>query len=117
MCEKSTPSLPPQISTPQPQLPRVTTKRRKLVDSRPSAAVPADLGELILRDVQLVKELGWEAFVTERRGRGDLTEMEGVHHPARRLLRGYSLRGVPVKMHGNEWDKNKLDEAMKRGPH
>ena len=58
----------------------------------------AELGKLIDQDVELVKELGWKGFVKRRRGRGDLTEMIGVNHPARNLLRGYAMRGVPVKM-------------------
>ena len=81
------------------------------------AEVSDDLGELISRDVALVKELGWEEFVRKRRGRGDLTEMKGVIHPARKLLRGYALRGVPVQMHTSGWDIKKLDEAVLRGPH
>ena len=79
--------------------------------------VPDDLGTLIRRDVELVGRLGWEEFVKERRGRGDLTEMNGVHHPARKLLRGYALRGVPVQMHTERWDIKRLDEAVQRGPH
>ena len=65
----------------------------------------------------MVEKLGWEGFVKERRGRGDMTEMKGVHHPARRLLRGYALRGVPVKLQHKSWDKTKLDAAIARGPH
>ena len=70
------------------------------------AVVDAELGELIARDVGLVTQLGWEEFVKRRRGRGDLTEMQGVKHPARRLLRGYAFRGVPVQMMDKRWDKN-----------
>ena len=93
---------------------RAATKRRKTVDTRPSAGVPGKLGKLISRDVKLVEELGWEEFVKRRRGRGDLTEMIRVNHPARRILRRYALRGVPVKMHTKDWDGKKLSEAVAR---
>ena len=89
------------IPTPKPIAP---TKRRTTKDTRPAAEVPADLGKLIQRDVKLVEELGWEEFVKRRRGRGDLTEMIGVEHPARRILRRYAMKGVPVKMHTKDWD-------------
>jgi len=87
------------------------------VDNRPSAEIPSDIGKLIKRDVALLGKLGWEDFVKQRRGRGDLTDMKGVKHPARDLLRGYSLRGVPVKIHNKKWTSKKLDEAVERGPH
>ena len=87
------------------------------MDNRPTAEIPADIGELIKRDVELLEKLGWDEFVKRRRGRGDLTEMHGVNHPARDLLRGYSTRGVPVKVHNEKWDKTKLDSAVERGPH
>ena len=105
MCNPiSTPSLPSRTTTTTPTMPPapqpiVKTKRQKRVDTRPSAEVPAELGELIDRDIRLVQEMGWEEFVKSRRGRGDLTEMIEVEHPARRILRRYAHRGVPVQMH------------------
>jgi len=39
------------------------------------------------RNARLVKEIGWDEFGRYRRGLEDMTEMEGVEHPARRLLR------------------------------
>ena len=43
--------------------------------------------------------------------------MIGVEDPARRMLRRYAMKGVPVKMHTKDWDAKKLDEAVARGPH
>ena len=72
---------------------------------------------MIERDVKLVRELGWERFVKKRRQRGDLTKMEQVNHPARSLLRRYESRGVPVVTHEGNWSKEKLWQAVTRGPH
>ena len=57
------------------------------------AAISDELGEYIARDTQLVRDLGWEEFVKERRGQGEFSDLGGVEHPARRLLRKYPHRG------------------------
>ena len=44
-------------------------------DTRPQIGLPQELGELIQRDVAAVRKLGWEEFLRERRGKGDLTDM------------------------------------------
>ena len=88
-------------------------KRAKFIHDRPETGIEEALGKLIERDVELVRKLGWEEFVTRRRGRGEMD----VRHPARNLLRGYSMRGVPVKLMHTTWDKNQLNSANKRGPH
>ena len=86
-------------------------------DTRPTIEFSAELGELIFRDSKLVEELGWEKFVKRRRGVGDLTEMENLRHPARRLLRQYRFTGVPVKLTDEDWGEEKIREALQRGPH
>ena len=78
--------------------------RRLNRDVRPEVEIPDDLGKLVERDAALVRELGWEGMVAARRGRGDLTDMRGFTHPARRLLRLYGSKGVPVKLKGGDWD-------------
>lgn len=92
------PLLSPQHQSPplSDPTPIATTKRQKLVDIRPSREVPADVGELIRRDVKLVRKLGQETFVNNQRGRSDLMEMIGVNHPAQKLLQRYALCEVPV---------------------
>ena len=61
-------------------------------DIRPDVEVPEDLGKLIQRDADLVKSMGWEALVRQRRGRGDMTDMRSFQHTAKRLLRLYGRR-------------------------
>jgi len=90
--------LPPPLITP-PITPRpLPRSRRARLDTRPTVEFYAELGELIERDAKLVEDLGWDKFVRGRRGVGDLTEMENVQHPARRLLRRYKFSDVPVKL-------------------
>ena len=86
-------------------------------DIRPDVEVPEDLGKLIRRDAELVKSMGWEALVRQRRGRGDMTDMRGFQHPAKRLLRLYGRRGVPVKLRDKAWTRKQIEEAIRRGPH
>ena len=37
--------------------------------------------------------------------------------PGSETVRGYALRGVPVKLHNAKWTKDKVEAAIKRGPH
>ena len=108
--------MPPVPPTHQPSLAPSQTQIRPR-DTRPSVGVPPELGKLIERDSRLVQELGWEEFVRRRRERGDLTEIKNVDHPARSLLRRYHARGVPVVTHEGRWSKEKLWQAVTRGPH
>ena len=52
-------------------------KRRKLLGH-----LQDDLGKLIARDIWLIKRIGWEAFVNLQKGRGDLSDLKRVKHPA-----------------------------------
>ncbi len=79
--------------------------------------MPDELGKYILRDTELVCALGWKSFVEQRRGRGDLSSMDKVRHPARRLLRQYKSRGVPVVMSTAPWSPGRIQAALQRGPH
>jgi len=66
----------------------------------------------------LVRELGFETFVCQRRGRGDFTNLSKTrNHPAHRLLRQYAARGAPVVLSNAPWDTAKIDAAIARGPH
>eukprot|EP00956_Cyclotella_meneghiniana_P017972 scaffold29676_cov59-Cyclotella_meneghiniana.AAC.1 len=60
--------------------------------------VPVELGELIQRDVELLSQVGWQKFVKQRRGDGDIASLNNINHPARRLLLNYKHRGAPVKL-------------------
>ena len=86
-------------------------------DTRPQIGLPQELGELIQHDVAAVRKLGWEEFVRERRKKGDLTDMSAIHHPARRILKHYAFRGVPVRLHDKGWNNQRVVEAIERVPH
>ena len=111
------PPPPPTIPIITPPPFPISRSRGARPDTRPTIEFPAELGKLIERDAKLVKELGWVKFVKGRRGVGDLTEMENLRHPARRLLRHYKFSGVPVTLTDKSWGEDKLREALQRGPH
>ena len=128
-----TPSLtemPPAKAAPPPQRIVVppTRKRPPPVEHSPAkkrAAFPAenyglpkDLGECISRDVELLQRVGWQRFVKTRRHGGDLSDLENVdQHPAKRLLKIYKHRGVPVKFSSPKWSRTKIKAALTRGAH
>ena len=76
-----------------------------------------ELGELIRRDVELLRRGGWSALVRSRRARGDFASLDDVEHPARRLLMLYKHRGVPVKVSTAPWSRQRCLDALERGPH
>jgi hypothetical protein len=75
------------------------------------------LGEYVHRDTALFLSLGWETLVTQRHGRGDLTSMSNVPHPARRLLRHLASKGAPAVTKTPAWTSTQLSQAVRRGPH
>ena len=80
--------------------------------------MPAELGELIHRDVEQIRTLGWESFAKKRRGKGDLSDLDELDgHPAQRLLKLYKHRGVPVKLATPRWSRDKVMDALRRGAH
>ena len=104
-----------------PTYPQVTTKRpNTFLPSQPAKKLtqplPPDLGKCIDDAVTALKKLGWEGLVKERRGRGDLGDLD-TNHPATRLLKVYKSRGAPVKLKTKPWSIARIDAAMKRGPH
>ena len=53
--------------------------------------LPKDLGECVSRDVDFLRQVGWEDFVKTRRKGGDLADLNNIKdHPARRLLCHYN---------------------------
>jgi hypothetical protein len=119
--------IPPTASEPSIQLsspaaitsaipPGKSSKPSTSTVPRPTSSISAELGESILRDVQLVDDLGWEPFVRHRRQRGDMGKLEG-DHPANRLLHQYKHHGAPVVLSTPSWPPEKLEEAISRGPH
>ena len=51
-----------------------------------------------------------------RRKDGDFAKLD-FDHPARRLLKNYKNRGVPVKLATEPWSQDRLRQALLRGPH
>lgn len=84
---------------------------------RRTGLVPDSLGTLIARDLVIYNQCGWEALVTSRQARGDLANLDHLHHPARRLLRQYKHRGAPVIVHTQPWTGGRLHAALARGSH
>ena len=79
--------------------------------------VSEELGKLVARDVEVLRKEGWSALVRRRRARGDFSSLDDVDHPARRLLKEYKHRGVPVKLTTPPWTESQVRTAVKRGPH
>ena len=53
-------------------------------------SLPKDLGECVSRDVELLRQVGWEDFAKTRRKGGGIADLNNIKdHPARRLLRHY----------------------------
>ena len=67
-------------------------------DSKPplkrhvTSKLSKELGECIKQDVKLLREVGWERFVSIKRGPGDLSHLN-FHHPARSLLNPFTTHG------------------------
>ena len=131
-------SPPPSPAQPLPDLTTVTPafspsgppvrKRPLQVESSPAKkrvsfpaenyGLPAELGECIHRDMELLQRVGWQRFVKERRNGGDLADLSQVdNHPARRLLMLYKNRGVPVKFSSPKWSRSQIHDALSRGAH
>ena len=84
---------------------------------RTGGIIPDDLGTLISRDLVVLHQCGWEALVTSRQARGDLSNLDNLRHPARRLLRQYKYRGAPVVLQTRPWTQGRLQAALARGSH
>ena len=125
-------NIPPSTSpNPVSSTHKPTNKRALLQDaSKPRSAkraavevvanqsVSKELGELIRKDCELLSRVGWREFVRHRRGRGDFASLDNIHdHPARSLLLHMKHRGVPVRFTSPPWSRQRVDAALKRGPH
>jgi hypothetical protein len=80
------------------------------------ASVDLNLRKYIDHDTHLLATVGWNEFVRERRGRGDLGDLE-FEHPAARLLHHVGTRGVPIVLTTPPWDSQRIYAAATRGPH
>ena len=98
----------------QPSVPP-SAKRQRLAADR--TKVPADLGELVARDAELLKCMGWQQLVNSRRHRDDFPETFNFRHPSANLLKTYKHRGAPIKLHTVPWSQKHIKAAMDRGAH
>ena len=85
--------------------------------SQDSTQVSTNLDAHITQDTALLKELGWDQFVAQRRSRSDLALLDKVDHPAQRLLKFYKERGAPVKMATKPWSRDHISAALSQGVH
>ena len=105
----------PWASAKMPEIHIPTPKQvRKAMPEEP---LTTELGEYITADVALLKRLGWSKFVQHLRRRSDFASLDDVHHPAQRLLKFYKNRGAPVKLATKPWTPERVQAALKRGPH
>ena len=79
--------------------------------------ISPELGKLIDESVVLLKKVGWQNFVQLRRKGGDFSSLNNIHHPAKRLLKHLKHRGAPVKFTTPPWSRQRLHDAISRGPH
>jgi hypothetical protein len=115
--QQPSPSIPPpKGKRTLPAGPQPSPKRAS-VNLPSSMTTSEELGELIMRDVELLSSVGWRSFVKHRRGRGDFSSLDNVNHPARRLLMNLKHRGAPVKFTTPPWTTEQIDKAIRRGPH
>ena len=105
-------SLPQEALTPR------HARKRAAVEVVENRSVSKELGELIQNDCELLSRVGWREFVRHRRGRGDFASLDNIRgHPARPLLLHMKHRGVPVRFSTPPWSRQRVDAALKRGPH
>ena len=107
--KRSAPSSPPA--------PSPARKRAAVTDVPKPSGFPSELGEYTARDARLLHSLGWHGLVAHRRPLSDLSMLDNVPHPARRLLRHYKHRGAPVKFSTPPWTRQQIQRALSRGPH
>ena len=121
LCAEAHPYVPPdEVIAEQPTdhpsygpLPPTTTQ------PKPPVVTPMsnDLGTVISHHTKLLRNLGWSKFVRTVRETSDLTTLENVNHPAKRLLKHYKHRGAPVKFSTEPWSKERVSQALARGAH
>jgi hypothetical protein len=66
----------------------------------------------------LVQAGSLSVFLRDRRGRSNLTALDGTPpHPATPLIRHHSHTGFPVRLTTPPWSMAQRDAAVARGPH
>ena len=76
--------------------------------------IPDEIGEYFVRETLLVRDLGWDGSVRDRRGQGYFSDLIGVEHPVRRILRQYLHRGSPVFLSIQQCTEGQQIAALER---
>jgi hypothetical protein len=111
--------LPPKPPKPRISNPQEPPVKRQKMSGHPANTAPViseSLGKLVNRDLLLLKELGWERFIQQRRVK-DIQVPPNWPHRARSYLQRLGKRGAPVTLSTPPWSQSQQDHALKRGPH
>lgn len=114
---------PHQSSTPSPPFEIHAAKRQRvsLLSHSPSPQKEdvhsTELGKMIIRDVNYLSHKNFVDLVRTRQGRGDITDLRRIHHPARQLLHKLAKSGAPVILKTKPWSSARIESAVRRGPH
>lgn len=112
-----TPSIAPVLAASRSaNQPGPPFKRQRLIEEAHSDT----LSKYISRDAHHVLEHGFASLVAARRSTSDfgpLALRATRRHPACRLLRHYRARGAPVVLASRPWTPERLQQALRRGPH
>ena len=66
-------------------------------------------------DAELLERVGWTEFVRQKRVGSNLSSLENVHYPDKRLLIDLKLRGAPVRFPTQDWSREDISAALARG--
>ena len=123
----STPSTPATSRTPRPTVstatetsngPRTSQKNPAKVDVK-ELVVSDTLGKLAQEATELFeRSQSFEEFVLAARGPSDLhQDVDQLDHSASELLGRYRDEGVPFQASTPSWEPDRIEEALRRGPH
>ena len=97
----------------------VASSPRAAPTASPDQLLPDALGALVQTFADQFRAAGsWIAFLDAVREPTDLTSTVGdIAHPAGPLLDQLGKVGAPVVMNGDPWSSERIEAALKRGPH
>jgi hypothetical protein len=117
----STPLFPLSQSQPASSSRKRPSLVRSIVDHpKQKLAKPAqdELGKMIVENVICANQFpSLDQFFRHRQGRGSITNLNNVQHPAKHLLRHIGSRGAPVVIKTSPWPAHRTAAAVSRGPH
>jgi hypothetical protein len=75
------------------------------------------LGKQVISDDKLLHNRSLLDLLLQRRGKGNLTDLAHISHPARHLVSRLGKSGFPVTLTTPPWTLQQRDDAIQRGPH